>query len=241
MINNLLTVLHEAEQFAQEAYNKALFEASLNISEEEMLALAGEDIIESDEYISDFDKDFFITPSKAVRRATRKANAKHKALKNEKKTFSKKRKSRLQEGCYRHSYESKDSMYKNKRINVNDICSIIGYNSTIFSDLEEPIFFSFLVSEKYCRFSGSMPDCYFAIGVDGEKIYQSALEMMYKGWEFEEYFRAFDFEEWKEKHRLSRSDFPYVIRNKFGEVVFFTKTEKEAQDYINNFFCIENF
>lgn len=203
MNNNLLTVLHKAEQRAQEAYDKALFEASLDISEEEMLALAGEKMIcESGEYISDFDKAFFITPNKAVRRATRKANAKHKSMKDEKKTFSKKRKSRLQEGCYRHSYESKDSMYKNKRINVNDICSIIGYNSTIFSDLEEPIFFKFLVSEKYCRFSGSMPYCYFAIGVDGEKIYQSALEMMYKDLELKSYFSNFDFEEWKEKHLI---------------------------------------
>ena len=90
MNNNLFTVLHEAEQRAQEAYDKALFEASLEISEEEMLALAGEEIFESDEYISDFDKALFITPNKAVRRATRKANAKHKALKDEKKTFSKK-------------------------------------------------------------------------------------------------------------------------------------------------------
>jgi hypothetical protein len=236
MINNLLTVLHEAEQFAQEAYDKALFEASLNISEEEMLALAGEDIIESDEYISDFDKDFFITPSKAVRRTTRKANAKHKALKDEKKTFSKKRKSRLQEGCYRHSYESKDSMYKKKRMDTNVLCS-----SKCFEDMgryyAEMEMLDFLISKKYICWCWFL-EKYVPVGFNQDEAYEEGLEKAMNECSIDD---DFDFDEWKEKHRLSRSDFPYVIRNKFGEVVFFTKTEKEAQDYINNFFCIENF
>ena len=236
MNNNLLTVLHEAEQRAQEAYDKALFEASLNISEKEMLTLAGEEMFESDGYISDFDKDFFITPSKAVRRATRKANAKHKALKDEKKTFSKKRKSRLQEGCYRHSYESKDSMYKKNRMDVNVLCS-----SKCFEDMgcdyTEREVLDFLISKKYVCWCWFL-EKYVPVGFDQSEAYDKGLEETMNECSIGDYF---DFMGWKEKHRLRRSDFSYVIRNKFGEVVFFTKTEKEAQDYINNFFCIENF